>query len=246
MHDSYPPAIIRTASPNLHIEPRRGSDRVKEPGALSLSPATSRVSPHQGPEHEATPPAPVAQWIEQAPSKRLAAGSSPAGGATSCQQERPGGDLPSRAFLVSGGSADGNEPVTPRPADPPACRGQPALGHVGVRVDVHGHVQRAVPDDVPDEVRRDTEAEQKSHAGVPEIVKADVQAEPLADRVEVPVEVPRLDGRTGPRGEDQSRVTPPLPRTGAFRVLPRTMPAQRVDADPRRRCAGSVPPRPAW
>lgn len=82
MHDSYLPAIIRTASPNLHIEPRRRSDRVREPGALSLTPATSRVSPLQGTAHEATPPAPVAQWIEQAPSKRLAAGSSPAGGAS--------------------------------------------------------------------------------------------------------------------------------------------------------------------
>lgn len=36
MHDSYLPAIIRTASPNLHIEPRRRSDRVEEQGALSL------------------------------------------------------------------------------------------------------------------------------------------------------------------------------------------------------------------
>lgn len=47
-----------------------------------MTPATSRVSPHQGTRPEATPPAPVAQWIEQAPSKRLAAGSSPAGGAS--------------------------------------------------------------------------------------------------------------------------------------------------------------------
>lgn len=81
MHDSHLPAIIRTASPNLHIEPRRRSNRDKDPGALSLSPATSRISPHPGTTNEATTSAPVAQWIEQAPSKRLAAGSSPAGGA---------------------------------------------------------------------------------------------------------------------------------------------------------------------
>ncbi len=37
----------------------------------------------RAPTTEATHPAPVAQWIEQAPSKRLAAGSSPAGGAPS-------------------------------------------------------------------------------------------------------------------------------------------------------------------
>lgn len=47
-----------------------------------MSPATSRISPHPGTTTEATHQAPVAQWIEQAPSKRLAAGSSPAGGAT--------------------------------------------------------------------------------------------------------------------------------------------------------------------
>ena len=93
MHDSYLPAIIRTASPNLHIEPRRRSNQDKEPGALSLSPATSRISPHPGSTYEATTPAPVAQWIEQAPSKRLAAGSSPAGGAS---LRPPSG----RAFLL--------------------------------------------------------------------------------------------------------------------------------------------------
>lgn len=36
----------------------------------------------RAPGHRPTQPAPVAQWIEQAPSKRLAAGSSPAGGAS--------------------------------------------------------------------------------------------------------------------------------------------------------------------
>ncbi len=82
MHDSHLPAIIRTASLNLHIEPRRRSNRDKEPGALSLSPAASRTGPHPGSTYEATTPAPVAQWIEQAPSKRLAAGSSPAGAQT--------------------------------------------------------------------------------------------------------------------------------------------------------------------
>ncbi len=48
VHDSYLPAIIRTASPNLHIEPRRRGDRGKDAGALSLSPAASRTGPHQG------------------------------------------------------------------------------------------------------------------------------------------------------------------------------------------------------
>lgn len=95
VHDSYLPAIIRTASPNLHIEPRRRSNRDKDWGALSLSPATSRISPHPGTTTEATTPAPVAQWIEQAPSKRLAAGSSPAGGAIWVPaREHPGRHLP--------------------------------------------------------------------------------------------------------------------------------------------------------
>src|SRR5699024_6757855 len=35
-------------------------------------------------------PAPVAQWIEQVPSKHLVAGSNPAGRATSERRERPG------------------------------------------------------------------------------------------------------------------------------------------------------------
>jgi hypothetical protein len=113
VHDSYLPAIIRTASPNLHIEPRRRGDRDKDAGALSLSPANVTDRPPPGHHDDRPPhPAPVAQWIEQAPSKRLAAGSSPAGGATRHQPERPRGDLPSRAFRGCDGNADGNGPVT--------------------------------------------------------------------------------------------------------------------------------------
>lgn len=82
VHDSYPPAIIRTASPNLHIEPRRRSERVRDSGALSLSRQGQGSAHTRAPGHRPPRPAPVAQWIEQAPSKRLAAGSSPAGGAT--------------------------------------------------------------------------------------------------------------------------------------------------------------------
>jgi hypothetical protein len=98
MHDSYLPAIIRTASPNLHIEPRRRSNRDEGAGALSLSPAMSRFRPPQGITTGTPPPAPVAQWIEQAPSKRLAAGSSPAGGATATSQNAPEGISPPGRF----------------------------------------------------------------------------------------------------------------------------------------------------
>jgi hypothetical protein len=55
--------------------------------------------PRQRPPH----PAPVAQWIEQAPSKRLAAGSSPAGGAHLCRSEpvlSPSQDHLRRAFSL--------------------------------------------------------------------------------------------------------------------------------------------------
>ncbi len=52
MRDSHLPAIIRTASPNLHIAARRRSTRDRDPGALSLSPARSRISPTSEP----TPP----------------------------------------------------------------------------------------------------------------------------------------------------------------------------------------------
>jgi hypothetical protein len=69
-----------------------------------------------------------------------------------------------------------------------------------------------VPDDVANDVRRDAEAEQQSHAGVAEVVEADVQAEPLADRVEVPVQVPWLDRGPPPGGEDQAVFLPLSPR----------------------------------
>src|SRR3954470_10174691 len=121
MHDSYLPAIIRTASPNLHIEPRRRSNRGKDRGALSLSPATSRNGPHPGTHDRGQTPAPVAQWIEQAPSKRLAAGSSPAGGAQS---------PPSfgRAFLLfrAGSTKHDKAPGTP-PTIKGTLRGCPAV-----------------------------------------------------------------------------------------------------------------------
>lgn len=97
VHDSYPPAIIGTASPNLHIEPRRRGDQGKDAGALSLSPATSGTGATRAPRQRPPHPAPVAQWIEQAPSKRLAAGSSPAGGAIS--QNAPEGSSPPGRFV---------------------------------------------------------------------------------------------------------------------------------------------------
>ena len=53
----------------------RGSP-ILVPGNVTERPTPGH--PRQRPPH----PAPVAQWIEQAPSKRLAAGSSPAGGAS--------------------------------------------------------------------------------------------------------------------------------------------------------------------
>lgn len=53
----------------------RGSP-ILVPGNVTDRPTPGH--PRQRPPH----PAPVAQWIEQAPSKRLAAGSSPAGGAS--------------------------------------------------------------------------------------------------------------------------------------------------------------------
>lgn len=69
-------------------EPPHRATEAKQPGQGRGSPilvpgnVTERPTPghpRQRPPH----PAPVAQWIEQAPSKRLAAGSSPAGGALS-------------------------------------------------------------------------------------------------------------------------------------------------------------------
>lgn len=75
-----PACDYQTASPNLHIVLTRRSNRPRPRIALSLSPARSRRGRPR--------PAPVAQWIEQAPSKRLAAGSSPAGGTSSLSVSR--------------------------------------------------------------------------------------------------------------------------------------------------------------
>ncbi len=130
MHDSHLPAIIGIASPNLHIEPRRGSIRDMEPGALSLSrqghgPAHTRA-PQPRPPHQA----PVAQWIEQAPSKRLAAGSSPAGGARLCRSgaiSSPPQDHLRRAFSLPGRTFC---PALPPSFEPPVPHTSPASGDI--------------------------------------------------------------------------------------------------------------------
>jgi hypothetical protein len=67
-------------------EPPHRAAEVKQQGVGEWSPILflGKVTHRSNPglqTTEATCPAPVAQWIEQAPSKRLAAGSSPAGGA---------------------------------------------------------------------------------------------------------------------------------------------------------------------
>lgn len=65
-------------------EPPHRATQVKQPGQGDRSPilVPGKVThdPPVAPGHRGHDPAPVAQWIEQAPSKRLAAGSSPAGG----------------------------------------------------------------------------------------------------------------------------------------------------------------------
>jgi hypothetical protein len=41
----------------------------------------------------------------------------------------------------------------------------------GVGVDPHGHVERGVPDDAHDDVRRHAEVKQQRDAAMPEVVK---------------------------------------------------------------------------
>lgn len=80
VHESHLPAIIGSlhrTSTSCHAGEATGSRR-SEPYPCPGKVRTGQDRPRpQGPR---PPPAPVAQWIEQAPSKRLAAGSSPAGG----------------------------------------------------------------------------------------------------------------------------------------------------------------------
>lgn len=147
MRDSHLPAIIRTASPDLHIEPRRRSSRDMDPGALSLSPALSGISPHSGTRAEAAPhQAPVAQRIEQAPSKRLAVGSSPTGGATCHQHKRPEGILP-RGVLRSRRHRRRHRlrPLAGRRLRP--ARGDPSPRRAGTDAHGPGHIRRAAPHD---------------------------------------------------------------------------------------------------
>lgn len=75
----------------------------------------------RAPGHRPTHPAPVAQWIEQAPSKRLAAGSSPAGGA-SLRPPFGEGFLLVRTCLTRYGDAPNTSPMIKG-----KVRGRPAV-----------------------------------------------------------------------------------------------------------------------
>ena len=91
----------------------------------------------RAPGHRPTHPAPVAQWIEQAPSKRLAAGSSPAGGASLRPPLREG-FLLVRACLTRYDEAPDTFPVIKG-----KVRGRPAVaGFSRVVVSKVGHGKR--------------------------------------------------------------------------------------------------------
>lgn len=67
-------------------EPPHRATQVKQPGQGDRSPIlvpAGHTPPTRGSRPHSHHPAPVAQWIEQVPSKHLAAGSSPAGGTPS-------------------------------------------------------------------------------------------------------------------------------------------------------------------
>ena len=83
--------------------PCRGRMRVEGRSTRRPTPEKKQASRAGNPTHHA-------------PSRRLAAGSSPAGGATSCRQKRPRGDLPSRAFRVPAPPRRGNQRWSAGPA----------------------------------------------------------------------------------------------------------------------------------
>lgn len=174
----------------------------------------------RAPGHRPTQPAPVAQWIEQAPSKRLAAGSSPAGGASLRPPVREGfllvrscftryGETPNTFPMIKGG-VRGRTAVTgfSRVALSHTCRSFPrgASAHAGWL----GKISRGF--EAPFQVRelsldasrvgrqehRDAVAGPVRHLGGWNPV-----VEPLG-RARVPVVV----GRRGARGRLSSPLTP--------------------------------------
>lgn len=120
---------------------------------------------------------------------------------------REGSSLPGRSTCLTA-TLTATTPSLTGQEHPQPVQSSPLLGQVRVRVNGHGHLQRTVLHDAADEVRRDAEAEQQRHAGMPKIMESDVQTEPLADGVEVPVQVPGLDLGSPPGGEDKACLLP--------------------------------------
>lgn len=91
-------------------EPPHRATQVKQPGQGDRSPIldpAGHAPPTRGSRPPVHHPAPVAQWIEQVPSKHLAAGSSPAGGAPPQTLLREGLFAGHGLFPVGGRGPDG-------------------------------------------------------------------------------------------------------------------------------------------
>jgi hypothetical protein len=89
-----------------------------------------------------------------------------------------------------------------------------------VGVDVHRDGDGTVPEQFHDGPAVDALGEEQRRAGVLQIVQPDApDAGGVAQRVEVPIEVPRLDRRADRRGEDEAGFGPPLPCGVFLRLL---------------------------
>lgn len=85
----------------------------------------------------------------------------------------------------------------------------PHLSERGVAVDLHRHPDVGMPDDLPDQVRRDANRQQHGDAGVPEVVQPDLaQPDPISQRVPAPAHVVRLQLRANDGGEDVVSLLP--------------------------------------
>lgn len=120
-------------------EPPQGVADVKRTGRATRPPILDPAVVTPGtcePAHPRHRQAPVAQWIEQAPSKRLAAGSSPAGGAT--DRPPPGGLFAGRRPVCGHGKAP-----APSLGDRRTARRCPAV--TGARQVAVSHTCRSSP-----------------------------------------------------------------------------------------------------